>query len=209
MYKFRETPNSLFEMYAWGMISHNTYEQFEKSNFEWAKGRIENTIGYCTWSFGIYHLREYIKTQNVDVLSFSKNDWVAHCIKLARGRISQPAVVQIYDEHFRESKYKIGQYVLMPTRQSKLLDGDIWVIESFDEINLHRGYNVANIKSLQTGEEKQLDVNVAYAVFDDVKDAMDVNKAYSDLLEMKRQHKKLEADKLDQIKQMFNNRNIK
>lgn len=92
---FRSIPTSLREMLHWGMISYKQFKSLEHLSFNDAKHIIDTDQGYQTWSFGVEHIMEYIKLNNIDVSSFSKNEWTLHCLKLAKGRMcpNQPSIV--------------------------------------------------------------------------------------------------------------------
>lgn len=98
---FRSIPTSLHEMLQWGMISYKQFKAVEHLSFEEAKYNIE---GYQTWSFVVDHIMEYIKLNNIDVCSFSRNEWTLHCLKLAKGRMGpyQPSIV--YDRYVQMPK---------------------------------------------------------------------------------------------------------
>ena len=92
---FRSIPTSLREMLQWGMISYKQFKSLEHLSFNDAKHIIDTDQGYQTWSFGTNHVMEYIKQNNIDVGSFTRNEWTLHCLKLAKGRMNPntPSIV--------------------------------------------------------------------------------------------------------------------
>lgn len=97
---FRTKPESLKEMLKWNMISYSIYMKLRHLSFEAAKREIDTFYGYQTWSFGEHHILEYIKTYDVDVCSFTKHEWIRHCLILSKGRMNPIDPAKIYDEFF-------------------------------------------------------------------------------------------------------------
>lgn len=100
---FREEPKSLEEMLEWGMISKFIYERvLHIKDFEEAKKYISRYYGYQTWSFQPCHIWEYVEENDIDIASFTMNDFAVFCIKLAKGRMNPTAPVQVYKSFLRQ-----------------------------------------------------------------------------------------------------------
>ncbi len=106
---FRSIPTSTREMLHWGMISYKQFKSVERLSFDEAKHIIETKQGYQSWSFGAVHIMEYIKTHNVDVGSFTRNGWVGHCLKLAKGRMGPNQPLIVYDRIVQMPKRDIDE----------------------------------------------------------------------------------------------------
>lgn len=94
---FRDEPNSLEEMLAWGMINERIYRMYSKTDFETAKSEIQQHWGYQTWVYGVHHIAEYIVKSKINVASFTRNEWAMHCIKLAKGKMHATAPITVYN----------------------------------------------------------------------------------------------------------------
>ena len=100
-YKFRETPMNLEEMVRWGMISHRIYDRVAHLPFNEAKERIDKEFGYQTWSFGSDHIYQYIRERDIVLhKDFDNlNEWVGHCLKLAKGRMNPAAPTEVWHKY--------------------------------------------------------------------------------------------------------------
>ncbi|EQA7786735.1 hypothetical protein ACX818_001329 [Acinetobacter baumannii] len=104
MHKFRSEPKTLEEMRKWDMISYKIYLKVCHLPFELAKKEIEEHYGYQTYVYGIHHILEYINQYNVNVKLFTKNEWIAHCLKMAQGRMNPNVPAEVYDTIVKKEK---------------------------------------------------------------------------------------------------------
>lgn len=93
---FRETPNSLYEMCEWGMISYKQFSRNQNKSWPEVYDYIAKNEGFQTWSFGIHHIAEYVAKNNIDVASFTQHEWMVHCLKLAKGKMNPPVPAEFY-----------------------------------------------------------------------------------------------------------------
>lgn len=97
MNEMRKIPQSLHEMLSWGMISHKVYKLVEHLPFDEAYHLIKTDYGTQTWSFVDQHFDEYLKENSIDILNYSKHDFMVMIIKACKGQVNPPVIAQYYD----------------------------------------------------------------------------------------------------------------
>lgn len=94
--KIRTKPNTLSEMYKWGMIPFHAYNKVKHLSFEDAVKELDAQGMYQTCGIHADQLIEYCINWKDYPGYYTQNEWVRHCMKLTAGRISPTTVMQVW-----------------------------------------------------------------------------------------------------------------